>query len=541
MRISLILLHFHALRHINDARSPRRPLASPIASQSSCDSFKSRHCEQVQYSLTKGHTLKTWIKLSRIIAAAATLMLAAPVASFALAQDAAPASVEAVTSDAASVAESIAAPEATPETVAAPAPALLASQKELALDKADTTYLIFCTAMVLMMTLPGLALFYGGMVRRKNVIATVTQSVSVTAVVAVLWFVVGYSMSFGTATDLFGFSGDLLNKYFGGFDTAFLNHVTPNTAYMATASVPEYTWISYQMTFAIITPALITGAFAERVKFSGLILFMALWSVFVYAPICHMVWGGGFLGSLGVKDFAGGAVVHVNAGVAGLVAALFLGRRKGYGTESMPANNPIFVLIGASLLWVGWFGFNAGSEWAGDSVASVALLNTLLATCAAGLTWKVVEWIFRGKPSLIGILSGLVAGLVAITPACGFVTPASAMIIGAVAGPVCYVSASYMKKLLGYDDSLDAFGIHGAGGFLGAILTGFFADTAINSLAEGATVTKQLIGLGVTIGWSAIGTLIILIICKFTTGLRVTADQEEAGLDASLHDEVMDH
>jgi Amt family ammonium transporter len=295
------------------------------------------------------------------------------------------------------------------------------------------------------------------------------------------------------------------------------------------------------MTFAIITPALITGAFAERVQFSGLLLFMALWSILVYAPICHMVWGGGFLGSMGVKDFAGGAVVHVNAGVAGLVAALFLGRRKGYGTESMPANNPIFVLIGASLLFVGWIGFNAGSEWAGDSVASVALLNTLLATCAAGLTWKVVEWIFRGKPSLIGILSGLVAGLVAITPACGFVNPTGAMIIGAVAGPVCYVSATYMKKLLGYDDSLDAFGIHGAGGFLGAILTGFFADATVNAAAEGATVMKQIIGLGVTIGWSAIGTLVILIICKYTTGLRVTADQEEAGLDFSLHDEVMDH
>jgi len=492
----------------------------------------------VQYPLSKGDTLKTWIKLSRVVAAAATLMLSAPAASLALAQEAAPASAEAVaSSEAASAAE----PAPAVEEAAAPAAPLLASQKELTLDKADTTYLIFCTAMVLMMTLPGLALFYGGMVRRKNVIATVTQSVSVTAVVAVLWFVVGYSMSFGTATDMFGFSGDLLNKYFGGFDTAFLKNVTPSTAYMATSNVPEYTWISYQMTFAIITPALITGAFAERVKFSGLILFMALWSILVYAPICHMVWGGGFLGTMGVKDFAGGAVVHVNAGVAGLVAALFLGRRKGYGTEAMPANNPIFVLIGASLLFVGWIGFNAGSEWAGDSVASVALLNTLLATCAAGLTWKIVEWVFRGKPSLIGILSGLVAGLVAITPACGFVDPMGAMIIGAVAGPACYISATWMKKLLGYDDSLDAFGIHGAGGFLGAILTGVFANTTVNPLAEGATVMNQLIGLGVTIAWSAIGTLVILIICKFTTGLRVTADQEEAGLDSSLHDEVMDH
>jgi Amt family ammonium transporter len=470
------------------------------------------------------------------VAVTTALLLTAPAAGLALAQDA-PASAEASVEASAPAVESAAAPEA-----AAPAPALLASQKELALDKADTTYLIFSTAMVLMMTLPGLALFYGGMVRRKNVIATVTQSVAVTCVVAVIWWAVGYSMSFGAvAADMFGIPAAKLNEYFGGFDTVLLNNVTPTTAYMATAGVPEYTWIAYQMTFAVITPALITGAFAERVKFSGLILFMALWSVLVYAPICHMVWGGGFLGAMGVKDFAGGAVVHVNAGVAGLVAALFLGRRKGYGTEVMTANNPIFVLVGASLLFVGWIGFNAGSEWAGDAVASVALLNTLLATCAAGLTWKVVEWIFRGKPSLIGILSGVVAGLVAITPACGFVDPKGAMIIGAVAGPVCYFSATWIKKLLGYDDSLDAFGIHGAGGALGAILTGIFASTEINSLAEGATIGKQLFGLGVTVAWSAAGTFLILLICKFTTGLRVSEEDELAGLDASQHDEVMDH
>jgi ammonium transporter, Amt family len=491
--------------------------------------------------LSKGDTLKTWIKFSKVAALAATLALAAPLASVAFADETASASsavseaVSAVAAESASASE-----EAAVEAPAAPA--LLASQKELALSQADTTYLIFSTAMVLMMTLPGLALFYGGMVRKKNVVATVTQSVSVTAVVAVLWYIVGYSMSFGTVSaDMFGLKAEMLNKYFGGFDTALLKHVTPTTAYMATATVPEYTWISYQMTFAIITPALITGAFAERVKFSGLILFMALWSIIVYAPICHMVWGGGFLGAMGAKDFAGGAVVHVNAGVAGLVAALFLGRRKGFGTESMPANNPIFVMVGASLLFVGWIGFNAGSEWTGDAVASVALLNTLLATCAAGLTWKVVEWIFRGKPSLIGILSGLVAGLVAITPACGFVTPTSAMIIGAVAGPVCYFSATWVKKLLGYDDSLDAFGIHGAGGFLGAVLTGVYADKMINPLADGASVPTQLFALGVTVAWSAVGTLIILIICKFTTGLRVSEADEEAGLDESQHGEVLEH
>jgi len=467
-------------------------------------------------------------------------MLAAPVATHALAQEAASASAEAVTSEAASAVESTAASEAT-ET-AAPAPVLLASQKELALDKADTTYLIFCTAMVLMMTLPGLALFYGGMVRRKNIIATVTQSVGVTCVVAIVWWVVSYSMAFGSvSTPIFGVPAETLNLFFGGFDNFMLKAVTPATAYSATAAVPEFTWISYQMTFAIITPALITGAFAERVKFSGLLLFMILWSILVYAPICHMAWGGGIMSKWGVLDFAGGAVVHCNSGVAGLVCALFLGRRKGYGTDSMPANNPIYIMIGASLLFVGWIGFNAGSEWAGDSVASAALLNTILATCVGGVSWKIVEWIFRGKPSLIGILSGMVAGLVVITPACGFVNPTGAMICGLLAGPVCYASATWVKKLLGYDDSLDAFGIHGAGGFLGAVLTGWLADPAINSLGAGHDVLIQLKGLLLTVVWSAVGTLIILIICKFTTGLRVTAEQEEAGLDSSLHDEVMDH
>ena len=492
----------------------------------------------MQYPLTKGDTLKTWIKLSRALAAAAALMLTAPVASHALAQESAAASAEAVTSEAASVAESSAAPEA----ATTPAPVLLASQKELVLDGAATTYLIFCTAMVLMMTLPGLALFYGGMVRRKNIIATVTQSVGVTCVVAIVWWVVSYSMAFGTVSaDMFGVPAAELNKYFGGFDNFMLKAVSPTTAYSATPGIPEYTWISYQMTFAIITPALITGAFAERVKFSGLLLFMVLWSILVYAPICHMAWGGGLMSQLGVLDFAGGAVVHCNSGVAGLVCALFLGRRKGYGTDSMPANNPIYIMIGASLLFVGWIGFNAGSEWAGDSIASAALLNTILATCVGGVSWKIVEWIFRGKPSLIGILSGMVAGLVVITPACGFVNPTGAMICGLLAGPVCYASATWVKKLLGYDDSLDAFGIHGAGGFLGAVLTGWLADPVVNPLGKGHNVLTQLEGLGITILWSAIGTLIILIICKFTTGLRVTAEQEEAGLDASLHDEVMDH
>ncbi|UDF02263.1 ammonium transporter [Asticcacaulis sp. AND118] len=444
----------------------------------------------------------------------------------------------AVTSEAA-VSESAAAPEATPVAEAeAPAPALLAHQAPLEIDLASSSFVFLSTALVLMMTLPGLALFYGGMVRKKNVIATVTQSVAVSCVAGLLWYVVGYSISFGVGGDLFGIPGETVNKFIGGFDTVLLKGVTKETAFSLAPGLPEMLWISYQMTFAIITPALITGAFAERIKLSGLLLFMALWSVFVYAPICHQVWGGGFMGGMGVLDFAGGAVVHVNSGVAGLVAALFLGRRKGYGTEEMAPNNLIFVMIGAALLFVGWIGFNAGSAWTPDGIGAAALLNTILAALAAALSWKLVEWTIRRKPSLLGILSGLVAGLVAITPAAGFVNPTGALIIGLIAGPVCYVFASWVKKLLGYDDSLDAFGIHGAGGALGAVLTGVFADPAINSLSEGANVMTQIMGLVYTILWSAIGTLIILVICKFTTGLRVSEADEEAGLDSALHDEV---
>ncbi|MFT3996222.1 MAG: ammonium transporter [Asticcacaulis sp.] len=475
--------------------------------------------------------MKTWIKYTKVAATAAALLMTAPAVTVAMA---APVVAEATASESASASE-----EATPvEAAEAPAPALLAHQAPLEIDLASSSFVFLSTALVLMMTLPGLALFYGGMVRKKNVIATVTQSVAVSCVAGLLWYVVGYSISFGVGGDLFGVPGETVNKFIGGFDTFMLKGVTKDTAFGLAPGLPEMLWISYQMTFAIITPALITGAFAERIKLSGLLLFMALWSVFVYAPICHQVWGGGFMGSMGVLDFAGGAVVHVNSGVAGLVAALFLGRRKGYGTEEMTPNNLIFVMIGASLLFVGWIGFNAGSAWTPDGIGAAALLNTLVAALAAGLSWKLVEWTIRRKPSLLGILSGVVAGLVAITPAAGFVNPTGALIIGLIAGPVCYIFASWVKKLLGYDDSLDAFGIHGAGGALGAILTGVFADPAINSLSEGANVMTQIMGLVYTILWSAIGTLIILVICKFTTGLRVSEADEEAGLDSALHDEV---
>ncbi|MBA4807807.1 ammonium transporter [Brevundimonas sp.] len=415
------------------------------------------------------------------------------------------------------------------------APALLAHQSALELDGAGTAWLGTSTALVLLMTLPGLALFYGGMVRRKNVIATITQSVGVFAVVSLVWFIAGYSIAFGANAD------PMLQPYVGSLDMLFLNGVTLGTANSLLTGIPEYLFISFQMTFAIITPALVTGAFAERMKYSGLLLFTALWSLLIYAPICHWVWGGGFLGAAGVLDFAGGAVVHVNSGVAGLVCAIFLGRRKGYGSEPILAHNPVLTMIGASLLLVGWIGFNAGSAGAANELMGVALLNTVLAAAAAALTWKLIELIEKKKVSLIGMLSGVVAGLVAITPAAGFVDPKGAVIIGLIAGPVCYISSVWIKKLLRYDDSLDAFGIHGAGGLIGALLTGVFATTAINSLSADATVGAQAIGLAWTIAYSAVGTFIILIVCKFTTGLRVSEAEETAGLDTSLHGEALEH
>lgn len=419
-------------------------------------------------------------------------------------------------------------------TAPEPAPALFSHQVPLELDAAGTAWLGTSTALVLLMTLPGLALFYGGMVRRKNVIATITQSVAAFAVVSLVWFVAGYTIAFGT-------NGDAgVNQYVGSLDALFLNGVTVDTAHSLLPGIPEFLWISFQLTFAIITPALITGAFAERLKYSGMLLFTALWSLVVYAPIAHWVWGGGFLGGMGVLDFAGGAVVHVNSGVAGLVCALFLGPRKGYGVEPITAHNPVLTMIGASLLLVGWIGFNAGSAGAANGLMGVALINTLLAAAAASLTWKFVEVIEKRKWSLIGVLSGVVAGLVAITPAAGFVDPKGAVIIGLIAGPVCYVSSVWIKKLLRYDDSLDAFGIHGAGGLVGALLTGVFATVTVNELSDGANLATQAMGLVWTIVWSAVGTFAILLVCKFTTGLRVTDAQETEGLDSHLHGEVLE-
>jgi Amt family ammonium transporter len=449
----------------------------------------------------------------------------------ALAQNAAPAEAAAAAPAAAPAEAAPAA--AAPAAEAAPAPILLPHQVKLELDSGGTAWILTSTALVLLMTIPGLALFYGGMVRRKNIIATVAQSFAMTCVVTIVWFVATYSLAFGTN------DSESLNAYIGSFRAFFLHGVTTDTAYTAAKGLPEMLWITYQMTFAIITPALICGAFAERMKFSALLLFTVLWSIFVYAPICHWVWGGGFLSKLGVLDFAGGTVVHINAGVAGLVCALVLGKRKGFGTDNMAPSNLVFTMIGASLLWVGWFGFNAGSEWAADGIAAAAMLNTQVATAAAALAWMVVEWIERKKPSMLGLASGAVAGLVAVTPAAGFVNPQGALIVGIVAGVVCYAGAVWIKKMFKYDDSLDAFGVHGIGGIAGALLTGVLADPAINSLGKDHSIITQIKGVAVTIGWTAIVTLVILYICKFTTGLRVSEEGEVEGLDLALHGEAL--
>ena len=403
-------------------------------------------------------------------------------------------------------------------------------------DTGDTAWMLVSTALVLMMTIPGLALFYGGMVRRRNLISTVTQSFAICCVVTVLWFVGEYSLAFDTNASAGA------NAWIGGAGRLFLHGVSMDREYKiagAALTIPEYVYLMYQMTFAIITPALIAGAFAERMKFSALLLFTALWSLIVYAPIAHWVWGGGFLGAWGVLDFAGGTVVHVNAGVAGLVCALMLGRRRGFGLENMAPNNLIWTMLGASLLWVGWFGFNAGSALGANALAGVAMANTQIATAAAALTWMAAEWFERKKPGMLGLASGAVAGLVAITPAAGFVDPAGALGIGIVAGVGCFFAAVYVKRWLGYDDSLDAFGVHGVGGIIGALMTGILADPTINPLARGHSLVVQAGGVAVTIAWTAVWTAVILLICRFTTGLRVTPDDEAEGLDSALHGEAL--
>ena len=417
------------------------------------------------------------------------------------------------------------------QAAATPAPA--AAPK---LDTGDTAWMLTSTALVLMMTIPGLALFYGGMVRKKNVLATVMQSFAITCMVSVLWLIVGYSLAFTPGSTVIG-----------GLSRVFLRGLTLDGVHELAKTIPESVFICFQLTFAIITPALIAGAFAERMKFSALMWFVGLWSLVVYAPIAHWVWGGGFLGDWGVLDFAGGTVVHINAGVAGLVCALVLGKRTGYGTVNMSPYNLGYAVIGASLLWVGWFGFNAGSAVGANGRAGMAMAVTQIATATAALGWMVAEWITKGKPSVLGAISGAVAGLVAITPASGFVLPGASIVIGLAAGVICFWSATGLKHMLGYDDSLDAFGVHGIGGIVGALLTGVFAFaplSATDASPDGspggmAQLILQCKGVAATIVYSGIGTLILLYVTKAIVGLRVTDEEEREGLDIVLHGETV--
>ena len=403
------------------------------------------------------------------------------------------------------------------------------AQEEPKLSSGDTAWMLTSTALVLLMTIPGLALFYGGMVRKKNVLATIMQSFAVCCLMSVLWMVVGYSLAF---TD-----GGSLNAYIGGLSKAFLAGVEKDTL---SGTIPESVFMTFQMTFAIITPALVCGAVADRMKFSALLLFLGIWVLAVYAPITHWVWGGGFLGDDGVLDFAGGTVVHINSGIAGLVAALVIGKRHNYGSENMAPHNLVLSVIGASLLWVGWFGFNAGSAVAADGAAGMAMAVTQICTATAALAWMFAEWIVLKKPSVLGIISGAVAGLVAITPASGFVDPMGALFIGVAAGVICFFACVKLKQAIGYDDSLDVFGIHGVGGIVGAVLTGWFAVEAIGGTAGSfGQVIIQIEGILATIAWSAIATFIILKVVDLIVGIRVKEDTEIEGLDINLHGEVV--
>ncbi|MCH8057424.1 MAG: ammonium transporter [Proteobacteria bacterium] len=399
------------------------------------------------------------------------------------------------------------------------------------LSAGDTAWMLTATVLVLFMTIPGLALFYAGMVRSKNVLSVLMQCFAITALMTVLWVIYGYNLAFG--------NGGSMNAFWGGFGNLFLAGMGVDSM---TGTIPETVFMTFQMTFAIITPALIVGAFAERMKFSALLLFMGIWLTIVYTPICHWVWGGGWLGDYGVMDFAGGTVVHINAGVAGLVAALVLGKRKGFGTTAMPPHNLTLSVIGASMLWVGWFGFNAGSQLAADGTAGMAMAVTQIAAATAALAWMFAEWVVHGKPSVLGIISGAVTGLVAITPASGSVGPMGALAIGAAAGVGCYWASTRLKRAMGYDDSLDVFGVHAVGGIIGAMLTGVFSAVSLggSGLVKdtiSGQVIAQGIGVGATIVYTAGVSFIILKVIDALIGLRVDEDSETEGLDVSQHDE----
>jgi Amt family ammonium transporter len=409
----------------------------------------------------------------------------------------------------------------------------LAQAPKSTIDTGDTAFMIVATAFVLMMTVPGLALFYSGMVRKKNVLSTMAQSLAATFIVSVLWAIAGYSLTF---------SGD--GAWLGNLSRAFLSGIGMGTPAPLAKTIPESLFMIYQMTFAIITVALVAGSVADRLRFSAFALFCVLWLFVVYVPLAHWVWGGGFLGAAGVLDFAGGTVVHLNAGVAGIVAAYVLGPRRGYGSENLAPFDLSLAVIGTGLLWVGWFGFNGGSALGANGRAVMAIVATHLAASAGAVTWMVLEWWTRGKPSVLGMVSGAVAGLGTITPASGFVLPMHGILIGIIAGVICFWACTWLKLKIGYDDSLDVFGVHGIGGLTGTLLTGVFAVAAVGGVpglleGNGKQVLIQLYGIAVTLVWSGVATFVILKVIGMLVGLRVSEMDERQGLDVSLHGEAL--
>jgi Amt family ammonium transporter len=420
---------------------------------------------------------------------------------------------------------------------AATSPAFAQGSK---IDAADTAWMISATGLVLMMTIPGLALFYAGMVRKKNVLATMAQSLAATFLISIVWVVIGYTLAF---------TGD--GPFIGTLDRIFLNGVTLDAVSPLAKTIPESLFMIYQMTFAIITVALVAGSVADRVRFAAFLLFCIFWLLLVYVPIAHWVWGGGFLGTYGVIDFAGGTVVHLNAGVAGLVAAYVLGARRGYGSDNLAPYDLALAVIGTGLLWVGWFGFNGGSALGANSRAAMAIVSTHLAASAGAFTWMALEWWTRGKPSVLGMISGAIAGLGTITPASGFVLPMQGMLIGIIAGAICFWACTWLKLKIGYDDSLDVFGVHGVGGFTGTLLAGIFAVGALSATPEapGGTpgllegnphqVVAQLYGIVVTLVWSGAVTFVILKVISVLVPLRVKQEDEVTGLDVSQHGEAI--
>lgn len=416
-------------------------------------------------------------------------------------------------------------------------PLLMLAQPSLAADTGHTAWMLTATALVLFMTIPGLSLFYAGLVRAKNVLSVLMQCFAITGLMSLLWFVAGYSIAFGT-------DGVEPGAYIGDMGNLFLANVTLDSV---RNGIPESLFVMFQMTFAVITPALIVGGFAERMKFSAMLLFSAAWMLLVYAPVCHWVWGGGWLGDMGLQDFAGGTVVHITAGVAALVAAVMMGPRRGFGQTAMPPHNLTITVTGAGMLWVGWFGFNAGSALAADNSAAMAMLVTHLSAACGSLAWMTMEWIRHGKPSVLGIVTGMVAGLGTITPASGSVGPAAAVIIGLSAGVVCYFATITLKNTLKIDDSLDVFPVHGVGGMLGTILIGVFAAPSLgifsgNGFSDGVSsmggqLYIQIFGVVVTFVFALIGSWLLLKVVDQLVGLRVDDEQETEGLDLVLHDE----